>query len=180
MVAYRCRWVRRRLAILAGDHDGRDLRADDRRLMERHVITCSSCRAERDSLTSAVDLLRASATVRVTDPNAPSIWPEVSRQIRRSRHPRPSFGFNLGLLPGLGMAASLLGVGTVIGLIGWSLGSASGSKTYQARVESIPPRPALPPEGPQVADDQPPAKLTLDLDPKSPLHGNAGDPQKSE
>ena len=180
MVPYRCRWVRRRLAILAGDHDGRDLRAEDRRLTERHLIVCSSCRHERDSLASAVGLLRASASVPVTTLDAPSVWPEVSRQIRRSRHPRFSFGLNVGLIPGLGMAASLFGVGTVIGLIGWSLGSASASraKNYQARAETIPPRPALPPEGPQATDDRAEPRLTLDLDPKP--QDRAGDPQKSQ
>lgn len=183
-----CRWARPRLAILAGDDDGRDLQPEDRRLVERHLIGCTSCRAERDSLANAVGLLRSAATVPSMTHEASSIWPELSQQIRRSRHARPGFGFgfNVGFGPGLGMAASLLGVGTAIGLISWNLGSASATRSHNvlARTQSAAPRPALPPDGPQVVEGRPTpkpeARLTAELDPKPTLPTNPGDPQRSQ
>ena len=184
MTANRCRWVRHRLALFAGDSGGSDLRPDDRRLVERHLLGCAPCRAERDSLTSAISVLQAASIVAPTSYNAPSIWPAVSRQIHRSRHPRRhGFFSGMGTGPAIGLAASLVGVGTVIGLIGWSLGSASAtrSRAYQDSVLTIQPRPALPPDGPQLVDIPTSTKSQgLDLDPKSSLMSNARDPQKSQ
>jgi len=182
----RCRWVRRRLALLAGDLDGRDLRPDDRRFVERHLLGCVTCRAERNSLATAVGMLQAISTVPSTTPGAPSIWPGVSHQIDRSRHPRHGFFSGMGTGPAIGLAASLVGIGTAIGLIGWNLGSASATRSRfeQARVEPIPPRPALPPAAPQIADGQtlpkPATQITLEPAPKTSLTSNSSDPQKSQ
>lgn len=112
-----CRWVRPRLALLAGDPDGQDLRWDDRRHVERHLIGCPSCRAERESLATAVSALHETAAG-PAKAAAPSIWPALERQIRASRHVRPNPWASLGFGPSLGLAAGLLVAGTAIGLVG--------------------------------------------------------------
>ncbi len=171
----RCRWTRRRLAILAGDREGRDLRRDDLRHVERHLIACGSCRAELASLESAVGVLRASASV---VPEAPaSVWPALDREIRRSRHARPSLVLGLGFGPAMGIAAGLVVVGGIIGLAGWTLGSASRSQ--QARVDGpgYPRGPALPdgpPRGDVIAIQHP---AGVDVDPSRT--GSPRDPQRS-
>jgi anti-sigma factor RsiW len=186
MMNNRCRWVRRRLALLAGDLDGRDLAWDDRRAVERHVVECDSCRSERTALESTVGLLRAVSSVVPCDPEAPSIWPALSRQIQGTRHPRPTSWFGLGSGPAVGMAAGMLVVGGAIGLTGWHLGSASAARGRpQPRVEVFQPRPALPPEVParsQLVGDGLPAKPAPRLEPDSKATGpgSPGDPQRSQ
>jgi hypothetical protein len=184
--ALRCRWVRRRLALLAGDPEGRDVRWDDRRLVERHLIGCASCRAERDSLDSAMSALHGgSGDPAPSRRDAPSIWPALDRQIRESRHirPNPWAAFDLGR--SLGLAAGLLVAGTAIGLVGARLRTPPAPRPLDAaraeveRPVAIPPvvapRPALPPEveGPAVAVE-PQKAPRLEPDPRANR-----DPQRS-
>jgi anti-sigma factor RsiW len=187
MMNNRCRWVRHRLALLAGDPDGRDLAWDDRRAVERHLVGCDSCRSERTALESTVGLLHAVSSALPCDPEAPSIWPALSRQIQGTRHPRPSPWFGLGAGPILGMAAGTLIVGGAIGLTGWHLGSASAARGRpQVKVEAFQPRPALPsevsPRG-QLVGDGLPAKADprSEVDSKATGPGaNPRDPQRSQ
>lgn len=90
-----CRWVTRRLPLLAGG----ELVGADRRRVERHLISCPDCRSRRDAASSSLDLLRAAATAPVDA--APSLWPALARQIRESRRPeRPSWAARVGGLLG--------------------------------------------------------------------------------
>jgi anti-sigma factor RsiW len=178
-----CRWVRPRLALLAGDAEGRDLRWDDRRHVERHLIGCPSCRAESESLATAVAALRETAAA-PAKAHAPSIWPALDQQIRASRHVRPNPWASLGFGPSLGLAAGLLVAGTAIGLVGGRIQAPSTPQALPAKhADAGPaaPRPALP-EGPapaQVAAVPPAAPkpdVRLDLDPKT---GANRDPQRA-
>lgn len=133
----RCRWARHRLALLAGDPEARDLRWDERRDVERHLIVCDACRAERRGFESAVSALHLAGSASPVDPEAPSLWPGLERQIRRSRRDRPATVLRLGLVPTVGLAASLLVVGGLIGLVGWRIGSASRSRPESARADGF-------------------------------------------
>jgi len=177
----RCRWVRRRLALLAGDPEGRDLRWDDRRHVERHLIGCPSCRSERAMLTSALGMLREAGTSTTVDAEAPSIWPALSQQICASRHARPNPWLGLGFGPSLGLAAGLLVAGTAIGLVGSRIQPPSAARPEppsQAAPTPVP-RPALP-EGPaqtKLAAQPQVAPRPLDLvDPQAAANR---DPQRS-
>lgn len=176
----RCRWVRRRLALLAGDPEGRDLRWDDRRHVERHLIGCPSCRSERGTLTSAVGMLREAGASTSVEADAPSIWPALSQQICASRHARPNPWLGLGFGPALGLAAGLLVAGTAIGLVSSRIQppSAPRPETPAPTVTTPTPRPALP-EGPtqnQLAAHPQVAPKPLEPDPKT---GASRDPQRS-
>lgn len=80
-----CRWTRARLPLLAGG----DLAGDDRRRVERHIITCASCRQHREALDASVNLLRLSGDSAREDASpAPSLWPALQQHLRESRrHP---------------------------------------------------------------------------------------------
>jgi anti-sigma factor RsiW len=178
-----CRWVRPRLALLAGDAEGRDLRWDDRRHVERHLIGCPSCRTERESLATAVAALHETAAVPMKA-DAPSIWPALERQIRASRHARPNPWASLGFGPSLGLAAGLLVVGTAIGLVGGRIQTPSAPHprpAVQTVATPAAPRPALP-EGPApaqvaaVTPAVPKPEVRLDLDPKAAANR---DPQRA-
>jgi hypothetical protein len=180
--ALRCRWVRRRLALLAGDPEGHDLRWDDRRHVERHLICCPSCRSERDTLLSAVGMLQEAGAVSPTTADAPSIWPALAQQIRGSRHVRPNPWAGLGFGPSLGLAAGLLVAGTAIGLVSGRMNqppSAPRPEVPTPVVATPAPRPALP-EGPaptKLAAQPQVAPKPLDLvDPKAAANR---DPQRS-
>jgi len=126
----RCKWVRDRLPLLAGD----DLRGLDRRKVERHLIDCPVCRHQRAALDQALGVLHAVSAGTPARSDAPSLWPALERQIRESRRPaRPSFfGFTSGsvawprrleLRPaglGLGLvtAAAVLGLGIAVVAVG--------------------------------------------------------------
>lgn len=88
----RCKWVHDRLPLLAGD----DLRGMERRRVERHLIGCSRCRHDRAALEQSLGVLHAVAAEPPARPDAPSLWPELARQIRESR--RPARG-SLGTFP---------------------------------------------------------------------------------
>jgi hypothetical protein len=79
----RCHWVRDRLPLLVGN----DLRGIDRRRVERHLIGCPQCRQHQSALGQSLKALRAVAITSPVAPDAPSLWPALSRQIRESRRP---------------------------------------------------------------------------------------------
>ena len=178
-----CRWVRPRLALLAGDLEGQDLRWDDRRHVERHLIGCPSCRAEHDSLATAVATLHETVA-RPAKADAPSIWPALERQIRASRHARPNPWASLGFGPSLGLAAGLLVAGTAIGLVGGRIQAPSAPQPHldvPPLAGPAAPRPALP-EGPApaqvaaVTPAVPKPEVRADLDPKTTA---SRDPQRA-
>lgn len=79
-----CRWVRRRLPLLAGD----DLPGLDRRLAERHLIACADCRRELEALRGTLDVLHAAAERSPVEASSLStLWPALERQIDESRRP---------------------------------------------------------------------------------------------
>jgi hypothetical protein len=86
-----CRWVRRRLPLLAGD----DLPGLDRRLAERHLIGCADCRRELEGLRGALGVLHAAAggepAGAAAAAPAPDLWPALERQIREARRPARLF-----------------------------------------------------------------------------------------
>src|SRR4051794_18530463 len=103
----RCRWVRDRLPLLAGE----ELRGLDLRRVERHLIGCPKCRHHRASLDGALSVLHAASAYAPAQPDAPSLWPDLARQIRHSRRPAqaPVFAWpwRLGLWPAFGLGLGL-------------------------------------------------------------------------
>ena len=95
----RCRWVRDRLPLLAGD----DLVGPDRRRVESHLVGCPECRRHRVALGHALRALETASASSPARPDAPSLWPDLARQIRESRRPHrgPTFDFrfNFGFAP---------------------------------------------------------------------------------
>ncbi len=117
----RCKWVRDRLPLLAGD----ELVGFDRRKVERHLIGCPKCRQHRIALADALDILHAASAHSPSQPDAPSLWPALARQISESRRPAPAPALSaawprwggwspvlglsgLGLLAAIGMAVVLV------------------------------------------------------------------------
>jgi predicted anti-sigma-YlaC factor YlaD len=101
----RCNWVRVRLPLLAGG----ELWGAERRRVERHLIGCASCRAQKAAVTSALTALHAASGESPVRPDAPSLWPALARQIQESRRPAPPAPWALGRLwPRLALAAVLL------------------------------------------------------------------------
>ncbi len=102
-----CRWTQPRLALLAGG----ELTGDDRRRVERHVITCGSCRHELESLTQSVALLHLAGDLgQEESAGAPSLWPALERQVRESRRqPAPRWDRRRAwAVARLSLAASLI------------------------------------------------------------------------
>ncbi len=102
-----CGWVRARLPLLADD----DLVGADRRRARRHLIGCPDCRRRLVSLREALDILQGAGAVSPSRAEAPSLWPELDRQIRESRHPVASVGPSwprIGFFSGVGLAAGLV------------------------------------------------------------------------
>ena len=86
---HRCRWVCRRLPLLAGG----DLAGSDRRKVERHLIVCPDCREHEASLADALGVLQAVAFGAHFDPGpstAQALWPALERQIVEARHAPPA------------------------------------------------------------------------------------------
>ncbi len=116
----RCRWVRDRLPLLAGD----DLVGPDRRRVESHMVGCPECRCHRVALGHALLALKTALASSPAQSDAPSLWPDLARQIRESRRPHrgptfgfgfvpprvrfwPAFGLILGLLATIGATAAV-------------------------------------------------------------------------
>jgi anti-sigma factor RsiW len=84
-----CQWVRHRLPLLIGG----ELKVDERRRVERHLIGCLDCRGSRESSSTAFSALRSMAEVSPARADAPSLWPALSAQIRQSRHASPTLSW---------------------------------------------------------------------------------------
>ena len=150
----RCKWVRDRLPLLAGD----ELFGTDRRRVERHLIGCAQCRAHRAALANALEVLHAASGESPSRPDAPTLWPALARQIQESRrHTPPPRWTQVVTWPRLALAAGLLGA---LGLtaeahrqraesrarIARAAQALPASPTLVTRVAPVPPRPALAPE----------------------------------
>jgi anti-sigma factor RsiW len=83
---YQCRWVCRRLPLLAGG----ELAVEERRKVERHLLGCPDCQERRDSSAGALAVLRRLGEESPSKVDAPSLWPALARQIRQSRHASPA------------------------------------------------------------------------------------------
>ncbi len=175
----RCKWVRDRLPLLAGD----DLRGLDRRKVERHLIGCPQCRHHRTSLDQALEVLHAVSAASPAHSDAPSLWPGLARQIRESRRPAAqaspfSFSFaslavswprRLGRWPalGLGLGLGMLLVAAVIALgARRQIDQAETRLTRNAR--PIAPMVSLPATPPPLVEAPAPSRETL-----SKLQGEA-------
>ena len=82
----RCKWVRDRLPLLAGD----ELVGCDRRKVERHLIGCPECRQHHDRAGRRPGRPARRRGPSPRRPDAPSLWPALARQIRESRRPAPA------------------------------------------------------------------------------------------
>ena len=141
-----CRWVCRRLPLLAGG----ELAGLDRRRVERHLIGCSGCRSRHAASTQSLSLLREVAALSPSGVNAaramtrdtPSVWPALARRIREAKH-RPERSSvaewvqSLAIPPlahwvGSGLAASL-----ILGL-GWFWGANQASPTQMIAPTLVP------------------------------------------
>ena len=84
----------------------------------------------------------------------------------------------------MGLAAGVLTVGSLIGLVGWTLGSASAARPQQARLvgPGYPRRRALPDGPPTLPISTSSSSIPLvDVDlPRPTGLGNPGDPQRSQ
>lgn len=106
-----CKSTRPRLPLLAGG----ELLGNDRREVERHVIGCNDCRHHLESLRKSLQILHMAAESATVRPDAPSLWPALSRQIRESRRPAPPSWASQFAWPLAGMAATLaLAVGALL------------------------------------------------------------------
>jgi anti-sigma factor RsiW len=163
----------------------------DRRRVERHLIGCSRCRQDREALGLALDVLHAAAARSPAQPDAPSLWPSLARQIRESRRPAPAvslawprfvlwpaFGMGFGLLVALCVAVASGGKPTTtVGLtqvskprprpIARPIAPASSPKVVEhpAPVRDLPGPVA---ESPAV-ESNPPSRLVYDLDHGMPM-----------
>ncbi|MGE5756247.1 MAG: zf-HC2 domain-containing protein [Planctomycetaceae bacterium] len=152
MGKYRCRWVRARLPLFAGD----ELAGSERRRVERHLIGCSGCRQRRAELAGALDVLHAVASQSPVGPEAPSLRPALARQIRESRRPvaAPDFalvsfgGFRLGLRP------ALLGLSMGLGVL-VAIGLGVGGRPHQADAPPAIHVVTVPPSAPKVSAPAP-------------------------
>jgi anti-sigma factor RsiW len=110
-----CKWVRDRLPLQAGD----ELRGMDLRRVERHLIGCLKCRQHRMSLDQTVRILHTVAAQPLVPADAPSLWPELARQIRHSRLPAqaPVFTWSrrFGLWPAFGLGLGLVAAAIAVG-----------------------------------------------------------------
>jgi anti-sigma factor RsiW len=83
---HQCRWVKRRLPLLAGG----ELGVEERRKVERHLIGCPGCRVRRAASADALAALRGLGEESPSTVDVPSLWPALARQIRQSRHASPA------------------------------------------------------------------------------------------
>jgi len=83
-----CEWVRDWLPLLAGDGErvageSGDVSAEDRRLLESHLVVCTPCRRHRDALEGALSLLDTVAAQPPVGRESVSVWPDLEARIRR-------------------------------------------------------------------------------------------------
>jgi hypothetical protein len=102
-----CRWARDRLPLLAGG----ELVGGERRRVERHLIVCPACRRQSEAARGALAVLHVAAAEPPSRREAPSLWPDLERQIREMRRPAaPSWGLwpRFATWAAAGLAAGLL------------------------------------------------------------------------
>jgi anti-sigma factor RsiW len=185
-----CKWVRDRLPLLAGG----ELLGLDRRRVERHLIGCARCRQDREALGQALDVLHAAATRSPADPDAPSLWPALARQIRESRRPAPAsalawprfvlwpaFGLGFGLLVALCAAlvsgaratptVRLASIAKARPQVRWPIARPVAPAPAPKMVERPAPIRELPGsvDEPSVVESDPPSQLVYDLDHGMPM-----------
>jgi len=141
----RCKWVRDRLPLLAGD----DLVGPDRRRVESHLIGCAQCRRHRVALGHALQILQAASASAPARPDAPSLWPDLSRQIRESRrtHRGPTFSFSfspprLGFWPAFGLSLGLLAAIGAMAIVRKQIAASRADMVANARPIAAPTAPA--------------------------------------
>ncbi len=135
-----CRWVRYRLPLLIGG----ELKVEERRRVERHLIGCSDCQGQRSRSTDAFAALRSFAEVSAPVlVDSPSVWPALAGQIRESRHASPSLSWWETPLP-RNWAALSLAMG-LIGLVAGPLALLSGRDPVRTAPTSVTTRPVEPP-----------------------------------
>jgi hypothetical protein len=83
-----CDWVHDWLPLLVDESDGlacegNGLNAEDRRLIERHLTECSSCREHQAGLEKAISVLGIAAADITTGLRTPSLWPRLEERIQR-------------------------------------------------------------------------------------------------
>lgn len=77
-MGWRCRRVRRLLALYVGD----DLTEPERRAAEAHVAACPNCRAYLASLERSRDSLLQCRTQTSGDETSPSLWPALKNRLQ--------------------------------------------------------------------------------------------------
>jgi hypothetical protein len=93
-----CQWVRARLPLWVRDRDeradangeGGELSALEYRKLKRHLDDCPTCCRYRSDLERALKTLSAAAAELPIEPQAPSLWPALSRRIEDSQNALPS------------------------------------------------------------------------------------------
>ena len=126
---HQCRWVNRRLPLLAGG----ELGGLERRKVERHMVGCADCRGRRDASLGALAALRSLREQPPSSVDAPSLWPSLARQIRQSRHAQPALPWWDDLLP---RPWGFVGVATALAVV------LAAAIALPARQPEVPPAPA--------------------------------------
>jgi hypothetical protein len=181
----RCRWVRDRLPLLAGD----DLVGPDRRRVESHLIGCPECRRHRVALGLALRALETASASPLARPDAPSLWPDLARQIRESRRSRrgPTFDFDLfnfrfdpprvGFWPAFGLVLGMLATVGAMVAVRKRIDAPGAAMTANAKrpvaTPMMPPRLREQPQAPaprpdlpsSVAENVPPQRFHDESDP---------------
>ncbi len=182
-----CRWTRNRLPLMAGE----DLVGLDRRRTQRHLITCAACRQRLDNLRTSLDVLHTVAAEAPSKVGAPSLWPEVARQIREQRHPAASASWgvswsNAGFWSGAALAAGLVVVvGTLFRPAGHQVARVEPTPPPSpAALASAPPRPTLAPPadpaGPGALWTSPTDALAFAQEPPKKTHEPDQPPQRGD
>ena len=181
----RCSWVRDRLPLLAGD----DLVGPDRRRVESHLVGCPECRRHRVALGHALRALETASVSSPARPDAPSLWPDLARQIRESRRPRrgPNFDFDLinfrfdpprvGFWPAFGLVLGMLATVGAMAAVRKRIDAPGAATTANAprpgATPMMPPKLAEQPQDPaprpdlpsSVAENVPPQRFQDESDP---------------
>jgi anti-sigma factor RsiW len=193
----RCRWVRDRLPLLAGD----DLVGPDRRRVESHLVGCPGCRRHLVAFDHALRALETASASSPARPDAPSLWPDLARQIRESRRPHrgPTFDFDpfnfrfdpprVGFWPAFGLLLGMLAtVGAMVAVrkrIDAPRAATTANATRSIAIPMMTPKVVEQPRDPaprtdlpsSVAENVPPQRFQDESDP-API--TTSDPRDSK